>query len=102
MAFDDLAFQAGDGVPELGGAVAAAGDEGLAVGREGDGEDFAVVAGESGAFVAGGGVPQDDGAVAAAGGQGLAVRGEGEGVDPLRLPVERQGVAAGDFGFVRS
>ena len=91
------AGEAGSGVPQAHGLVAAAGGEGLAVGAERDAPyPVRVPLQGRAAGAAGGDVPQAQGLVVAARGEGLAVGAERDARHQVRVPV--QGRAAGEAG----
>ena len=77
-----------DGVPELGGLVARAGDDLTVVSGESDGEDVLAVADEATDGLAGGNVPETHGAVPAAGEDVSGVVGDGDVLDEVRVTVE--------------
>jgi hypothetical protein len=81
----DSVLAVSEGVPELDGSVARAGDDLAVVGGEGDGEDVVGVADESAGGHTGGQLPQTEGLVPGRGERVGAVRGD----DLLSLSAHR-------------
>ena len=81
-------------VPEVGGVLLAAGEDGPAVGAEGDEPDLALVAERRADRPAGGLVPELGGPVVAAGQDGPAVGADRQGAE-LAVVAERAGRSAG-------
>lgn len=78
-----------EGVPELDGAVAGAGDDLTVVGREGDGEDVVGVADEAAGGGAGSQLPETQGLIPG-GGQSIGAVGGDDAVrDDVGVTVER-------------